>query len=833
MNGYRRLPHIVIPADGHRRTFRNPVGGGGGGLPNRDRYQHAEQLRTQYERAKDAALSWLRERDWQTVAEGPAGIYLEILTAAYVPEVFEDERYGIEVVAAVPDDERPGVTRVTVFIPAEQVQFFAQKLDRYRDEDTKKGNPKFQNFAARVEEFRFEDPLRALWTDPKSKYPIGPGEVWWEVWVRAGLEETFIAASHRLNLDFRPGLLSFPSRTVRLVHATPEKIAKLILESGAVAELRAGITTPARLLRFAAEAQYDILEKLLSRTRYADEGAPSVCLLDTGINHEHPLLASAVASYLAYNPLWGTHDSEPHGHGTQMAGLALFGNLTPFIGGSDPIELTHRLESVKVLPDNEGEAPEPDLYGQVYRDSIHIVESTTRHRLRVFASAVTGAEEAWKGRPDSWSAQIDYDCFERGNERIFIIAAGNVDSSPVIYAPDYANDANDSTGILQPGQAWNAITVGAYTDLSDITDPKYAGYSPVAPAGGLCPQSRTSVLWEPQWPIKPDVVLEGGNYAKEASGENAHEIDDLMLLSTDPAPNNPFSTFGYTSGATALAGQISGQLLRHYPDLWPETIRGLAVHSAEWTNVMLTDYGTQEDDRRRFLGRYGYGVPRVERALWSLQHDLTMVVQDDIQPFKLVGSTAKTNNMILYDLPWPSDVLEPLGEADVQLRVTLSYYIEPNPARRGYKGRYLYASHGLRFEVKKANERIEDFAMRINRLEREDGYENPGGDDEWFLKANTRNRGSLIQDIWRGSAIDLAARSAVAIYPVTGWWKTVKKLGKVENRARFSLLVSLSVAGRPDVDIYTPVAVQIAPPVVTEIPIEDESAESEYDDDDA
>jgi hypothetical protein len=205
-----------------------------------------------------------------------------------------------------------------------------------------------------------------------------------------------------------------------------------------------------------------------------------------------------------------------------------------------------------------------------------------------------------------------------------------------------------------------------------------------------------------------------------------------------------------------------------------------------------------------------------------------MVIQDRIQPFRIERGQAKVNRLILYDLPWPKDELEPLGEAEVQLRVTLSYYIEPNPARRGYKGRYLYASHGLRFEVKKADESVEDFSIRINKLEREAGYENPGGDDEWFLRNNARNRGSLIQDIWRGSASDLAARSAVAIYPVTGWWKTATKLDRVEEEARFSLLLSLSVANRPEIDIYTPIAVQIPVPISTEISID----ASEWPDDD-
>ena len=53
-------------------------------------------------------------------------------------------------------------------------------------------------------------------------------------------------------------------------------------------------------------------------------------------------------------------------------------------------------------------------------------------------------------------------------------------------------------------------------------------------------------------------------------------------------------------------------------------------------------------------------------------------------------------------MPWPLDELEQLGETQVEMRVTLSYFIEPNPSSRGFRSRYRYESHGLRFECKAA-----------------------------------------------------------------------------------------------------------------------------------
>lgn len=61
------------------------------------------------------------------------------------------------------------------------------------------------------------------------------------------------------------------------------------------------------------------------------------------------------------------------------------------------------------------------------------------------------------------------------------------------------------------------MTVGACTNLTQITGPGTQSYKTIAPDGGLSPFSTTALGWQPQWPLKPDIVLEGGNAAELAS----------------------------------------------------------------------------------------------------------------------------------------------------------------------------------------------------------------------------------------------------------------------------------------------------------------------------
>ena len=114
----------------------------------------------------------------------------------------------------------------------------------------------------------------------------------------------------------------------------------------------------------------------------------------------------------------------------------------------------------------------------------------------------------------------------------------------------------------------------------------------------------------------------------------------------------------------------------------------------------------------------------------------------------------------LHELPWPKAVLAEMGETPVRLRVTLSYFIEPNPGRRGWKTRHRYASHGLRFDMKLPTESADEFHKRLNQkaLEEDEGKPTAtGGLADWFI-GEARNKGSLHSDIWVGTAADLAER---------------------------------------------------------------------------
>src|SRR5690606_22190193 len=144
-----------------------------------------------------------------------------------------------------------------------------------------------------------------------------------------------------------------------------------------------------------------------------------------------------------------------------------------------------------------------------------------------------------------------------------------------------------------------------------------------------------------------------------------------------------------------------------------------------------------------------------ERVLASAAGDVTMIVEDEFLPFARSASSISMRAMRLHTLPWPSESLQDLENTPVRMRVTLSYFIEPNPSSRGWQGRYAYASHGLRFDVIRPTESLRDFRKRLgNEAEGEErGVRTTSTtDDRWFL-GQARNSGSLHADIWHGHAV--------------------------------------------------------------------------------
>jgi len=722
-------------------------------------------------------------------------------------------------VAETPD---PGGAeeRATVFATAKGIEKLRKKVEQFRTEDTPDrekdgeiipGRPKNADLVQSVAAIT-EAGLRALWRSPSGKFPAADVATVWEVWLEPQMTEDFVAAAPSYGVTVGADRLEFPEDIVLIVEADRNQLAQAVRRLGGVRALAAPTITADFFdgLPVAEQAQW--VDELAGRTTYTDNPDPGyVTLLDTGVSRAHPLIqpALSVDDRHAANPAWGLEDVK--GHGTQMGGLALFGDLTPKLHQANPVSVLARLESVKLLPD-AGMNPH-HLLGAVTRQAINTVEQVG-HRRRTFTmTTTTGEDTPHDGAPTSWSTEVDQLAAgvsgEIKQQRLVLVSAGNTDNF-TFGAGNYLDRCDhEDNEIESPAQAWNALSVGAFTEKTVLPDGEPA--QALAPFGDLSPASRTA-SWSSHWPNKPDVVLEGGNWALSAMPPPMRH-GWLSLLSTHH--NYPVRSFTFTfdtSAATALAAKDVTELWSDYPTLWPETVRGLYVSSARWTQQMRAHLPAQPNKGHYtpLFQRYGYGVPDMARARRSASNALTLIVEDTITPYGISEKTGGDvhNEMKLFALPWPVEALRALGNADVTLRVALSSFIAPNPSEASRGVRYRYASHNLRFQLNRADESEAQFLARISKAAEQPDGPASDEDDLWDYGSNRRHVGSLHIDQLTCKASDLARRNLLAVHPVTGWWKSKKLLAEGLPSVRYALIVEID-AEELDTELYAEVQVAV------------------------
>lgn len=811
-----------------------PKPGGELQIPFRtNRQSHSDKLVAQFREAQNHFNSYTPEQ--VAAISYNTGTYVEFVGAEncdLVTKSLEDNRQGIkllnvrDVFSEYDENHIPKITtKATVFIPTGKEDVFIKKIKDFATKQTKSGKPKNNDLVSSIESISDAIKISSFWVGRPTEMP-NETKRWYELWVDVDEENFDIILQNTfnifndLNLEHRQETeyIRFPERLVLPVFANRLELLSLIKQGVTIAEIRKPAEPNAFFLDSSVTEQTEWADDLFARTKFNDSGV-TVCILDTGVNNNHKLISPYMPiSGTTVNSSWGTQDK--NGHGTNMAGVILYNDLKRYLITNAPFELNHTIESVKIIEPSSPMPTQVTLYGSITEQAALLPEISNPTVKRIYCMAITDPTSGFNdGQPSSWSAAVDKISAE-GKKRLFIISGGNVEEGE-LKTSGYPNACLNKS-IEDPAQAWNALTVGAYSIDSTIQPGRETkGYYPVAQYGELSPYSSTSNEWKTQWPIKPEVVCDGGNVASD--GTNFIQgMDELSKLTLSKDINRRlFDTIWATSAATAQCSYISAELMAAYPSMRPETLRALIVHSARWTTQMINQFGvpdTKTQGRKKLLRTCGYGVPNLEIAKDTLNNRVNMIVEGELQPYeKKQGSSPKMKEMHLHTLPWPESVLQTLENKMVKVRVTLSYFIESGPGQKGWKNKYRYSSCGLRFDMKRPNETLKQFQQRINNLMRDDDYQNTSTtENNWYLGSKNRDVGSIHSDVWEDTAINLAQSGIIAVYPVVGWWRERTTLKKYNSKIPYSLVVTIETP-EENVDLYTPIMTKIASRVTVPI----------------
>lgn len=196
------------------------------------------------------------------------------------------------------------------------------KTDRVSKEKIDTGNPLNQKLIGNIDDIK-RATLKAFWVDGQFyDFPSEDENVWWEVWFRKNENYPHKLIDVEKNLELfncQMGMseIVLADHVVRLVKGTANQLSKSLLMLDNLAELRKPQEIPDFILQkdVSIETKNEYLKDLQNRTESKfDETSVLICLLDTGVNNQHPLIKPFLPdTHLhTYNNSWGTNDSNPN-----------------------------------------------------------------------------------------------------------------------------------------------------------------------------------------------------------------------------------------------------------------------------------------------------------------------------------------------------------------------------------------------------------------------------------------------------------------------------------------------------------------------------------------
>lgn len=421
------------------------------------------------------------------------------------------------------------------------------------------------------------------------------------------------------------------------------------------------------------------------------ENGPRVCVIDSGIAANHPLLKAHVGHEESVLTATST-PADMCGHGTKVGGLAVFGNIRGCYSDgvfSSPITLF----SARVLND-KNEFDDRELFATQIRKA---VETFMRppHNCRVFNLSLgtsTPAETQGGKRQAQWAAVLDE--LARQHKVLLVVAAGNntsvftqTDTQKAEYIknnyPSYLFEAD--AALNDPATAAIAVTVGALAEYDQVT-PGINTMSndirlPVVQANQPSPLSRVGP--GVQKSIKPDFVHYGGNIVFEGFGNtrriprSANPGTGVMSLSHEPT-KGLFAFDVGTSFAAPRVARIAALLWnrlkedrQNEPD--PNLVRAILATAARVPAAARNAIEPSQGEQG-IRNLCGYGLIDENLALLSLENRVTLCTQDNIQ----------MDTFKIYEVPIPSEFLKSKGDK----AITVALAFDP-PARRTRADSYL------------------------------------------------------------------------------------------------------------------------------------------------
>ena len=459
------------------------------------------------------------------------------------------------------------------------------------------------------------------------------------------------------------------------------------------------------------------------------DSAPGVVVLDTGVATGHPMLAPAVGDAQTF--LQGATEADEHGHGTKVAGIALYDDVAACVRDRRFVP-TLRLFSGRVLDDRN--AGDPRLIQNQVEEAVRYF--VDQYGCRVFNLAYGDRNKPYQQRHLAGLA-VTLDALSREQDVLFVVPTGNFEEDqlrPVNWRREYPSYLNgERAPLLDPAPALNVLTVGALArydqDHRSAQYPNDPSYQPVARTDQPSPFTRVGPSVNNA--IKPDLVDYGGNYGVDIRGGGdalPYPIGELST-SRDFAAGRLFAQDAGTSFAAPHVAHAAARLLAELPEASPDLCRALLVAHARPPQACADLFANDASDALRNL--VGYGLVDRSALYRSLDECVTLWAEGAIQ----------NRRHHFYEVPIPTEFWEG-GRRERRLTVALAYRPPTRTTRIDYR------AVDISFNLVKANS-LDEVADSFNAATERDTHPRISErSDNREITAQQRSHGTVQASTW-------------------------------------------------------------------------------------
>lgn len=514
------------------------------------------------------------------------------------------------------------------------------------------------------------------------------------------------------------------------------------------------VDLPPRLQLSESDFQIDINE--LGDIPSPPDDAPAITVLDTGVATNHPLLAPAMGDAQTFIP--NLEPTDDHGHGTAVAGLALYGDVAACMATGSFVPRL-RLFSGRITDRNN-----ENNSGFLENHITEAVKYFTEHYgCRIFNLSVGDRRKPFTGGHVRGLA-VTVDTLSRDHNVLFVVSAGNYEGMgpepPPKWRAEYPRYLldRDSAHIIDPAPALNALTVGSLVRYEQSRmaqrHPQDPAYQPAARFDQPSPFSRSGP--GPGGAVKPEVVAYGGNYAVDLRDATEARLTDTLL--GEPAPSHDFATSGRllrgfvgTSFAAPHVAYLAARLASEYPAASNNVLRALIVAHAAVPEAASTTV-TGGDELRRLVG---YGRPQEDRCMFSRESCVSLIAEAKLGE----------DQHHFFELPLPEDFLVS-GKRHRTITVALAHTPFVRTTRFDYRGSRMK----FRLVAEKSLDAVARVFKKTSKDDREDmiqEFRKPS------LGANVRDKGTVQAAAYEVRQLDAKTREKKLFVVVTrivpGW----------------------------------------------------------------